>query len=83
MARQRVSLTKFLVHVLGGKPYDGASMRHAHKGLGLTDVQFDVVLESLADALRTCGVCEAHIAQIAAVADSTRGDVLCRTPAAP
>ncbi|KAI8928657.1 globin-like protein [Entophlyctis helioformis] len=80
MTRQRAMQTKFLVHIFGGKAYNGEAMRRAHKNLKLTDKHFDVVLEALTDALRTCGVCEAHIKQAAGLAEQTRVDILCRPP---
>ncbi|KAI8924239.1 hypothetical protein BC831DRAFT_466405 [Entophlyctis helioformis] len=81
MDRQRTMQTKFLMHVTGGTPYNGASMRKAHSRMRLTDEHFNVVLSTLAAALRECGVADVHIAQIAAVAETTRDDVLGRTPA--
>ena len=56
-------------------------MRSAHARLvkgGLTDVHFDAVVEHLGATLKELGVAAPLIAQIAAVAASTRADVLGR-----
>nr|KAJ3411935.1 hypothetical protein HK105_002486 [Polyrhizophydium stewartii] len=79
MERQRKMQTKFLLHVLGGREYNGKSMSKAHEHLKLTDEHFDVVLETLAAALRTAGVGEDLIKTIIATADTTREDVLGRS----
>eukprot|EP00842_Homolaphlyctis_polyrhiza_P000563 jgi/Hompol1/1507/HPOL_003821-RA len=80
MTRQRRMQTKFLVHVLGGKDYNGKSMRAAHARLKLTDEHFNVILETLTKALVSCGVGQADVDAIIAVAETTRDDILGRTP---
>jgi len=82
MDRQRAKQKAFLTMVLGGpSAYTGKDMRAAHAPLvkrGLNDVHVDVVIEHLGGTLKELGVSDEHIAAIAAVANSVRGDVLGR-----
>lgn len=77
----------FLTMVLGGPHnYTGLSMREGHKHLiarGLNDSHVDIVIEHLGDTLRELGVTDDKIAQVAALANSVRDDVLNRDPKAP
>lgn len=72
----------FLTMAFGGpNAYSGRDLRRSHKtmvGNGLTDVHVDAVLEHLASSLRELGVAEPLVAQVTALADSTRNDVLNR-----
>ncbi len=72
----------FLTMAFGGpNAYTGKSMRDGHAHLvrrGLNDSHVDAVLELLAASLRELGVTEPLIAQVAAIAESTRNDVLGR-----
>ena len=83
MARQTLHQKLFLKYAFGGMPnYPGKAMRKAHEHLvrdrGLNDAHFDAVLEDLARALRDLGVGEGMIGEVAAVAETTRNDVLDR-----
>ncbi|KAI8908899.1 globin-like protein [Gorgonomyces haynaldii] len=78
MQRQRKMQKAFLNHVLGGKPYHGKSMKEAHRKLHLTDVHFDAVLENMGRAMKELGVADDLIQQVAAIAATTRDDVLGR-----
>jgi len=82
MRRQSMHQKLFLKYAFGGMPsYSGQAMRKAHTHLvarGLTDVHFDAVLEDLGSALRGMGVGEEMIAEVGAVAETTRSDVLGR-----
>lgn len=82
MDRQRAKQKAFLTMVLGGPAaYTGRDMRTAHAGLvkrGLNDLHVDVVIEHLGGTLKELGVSDEHIAAIAGVANSVRGDVLGR-----
>lgn len=85
MARQTVHQKVFLKYAFGGLPnYPGRALRKTHERLvrekGLADTHFDAVLEDLGKALRDLGVGEDMIAEVVATAETTRGDVLCRTP---
>jgi hemoglobin len=82
MNQQAAKQKAFLTFVCGGpNHYTGKDMRSAHARLvkgGLTDVHFDAVVEHLGATLKELGVAAPLIAQIAAVASSTRSDVLGR-----
>lgn len=72
----------FLTMVLGGpNHYTGQDMRNGHRHLvarGLNDSHVDVVVEHLGATLAELGVPAAQIAQVAAIANSVRDDVLDR-----
>lgn len=82
MARQAAKQKAFLTMAFGGpNNYSGLDMRKAHAHLveqGLNDTHFDAVVENLGKTLRELGVGEELIAQVAAVAETTREDVLGR-----
>lgn len=82
MAQQRKKQTLFLTYVFGGpNNYSGKNMREAHAVLvkkGLSDVHFDAVIENLGNTLVEMGVGTDLINQAAAIAQSTRNDVLGR-----
>lgn len=70
----------FLTMAFGGPVnYSGQDMRRGHAHLvarGLNDSHFDAVVELLGQSLAELGVAPALIAEVAAVAESTRADVL-------
>lgn len=74
----------FLTMVFGGPTsYAGKDMRAGHKHLverGLNDTHFDAVIELLGQSLSQHGVASGDIAEIAAIANSVRNDVLNRAP---
>ena len=78
IAKQRA----FLTFVTGGPAeYTGKDMREAHRGLqarGLNDEHVDVVIEHLGATLASLGAAPEDIQEVAALADSVRGDVLGR-----
>ena len=80
MDRQAAKQKAFLTMVFGGpNNYTGADMRRGHAHLvarGLNDGHFDAVVENLGATLRDLGVAEPLIHQVAALAESTRNDVL-------
>jgi hemoglobin len=82
MDRQAAKQKAFLTMVLGGPArYTGLDMRRGHLHLiarGLDDEHVDAVIELLGETLAELGVPAATIAQIAAVAESARDDVLDR-----
>jgi hemoglobin len=77
----------FLTMVFGGPAnYSGQDMRRGHLHLiarGMTDEHVDVVIELLGQTLTELAVSPAIIAQIAAVANSVRDDVLDRPAGSP
>lgn len=82
MDRQAAKQKAFLTMAFGGPhKYTGADMRRAHQHLvarGLNDSHFNAVVELLGESLLELGVAPALIAQVAAIAESTRNDVLNR-----
>jgi len=82
MDRQRAKQKAFLAMAFGGPHnYSGKDMRTAHARLvikGLNDSHVDAIIELLGATLRDMGVAEDLIQQVAAIAESTRNDVLNR-----
>jgi hemoglobin len=82
MEKQAAKQKAFLTMAFGGPHhYTGLDMRHGHAHLvsrGLNDSHVDAVIEDLAATLRELNVGEDLIAQVAAIAESTRKDVLSR-----
>lgn len=83
MDRMRDHQKKFLTFAFGGTTsYDGQNMREAHARLveqmGLDDSHFDAVVENLGAVLTELGVAPELIGEVAGIAESVRGDVLCR-----
>lgn len=82
MDRQRAKQKAFLTFAFGGpNSYRGQDLRTGHarlRTMGLDDAHVDAVIELLGATLSELGVPAALIAQVAAVAESTRNDVLGR-----
>jgi hemoglobin len=82
MATQAAKQKAFLTFAFGGpNHYTGLDMRRGHARLvqqGLDDSHFDAVMEHLGGTLKELGVPDALIGQVAAIAESTRKDVLGR-----
>ncbi len=85
MPRQMLKQRAFLTLAFGGpQRYNGRGMRAAHADAvkrGLSDVHFDAVVELLGATLQEMGVASDLIQEVAAIAETTRDDVLNRTPA--
>ena len=84
MDRQSAKQKAFLTMVTGGPAnYTGQDMRRGHAHLvaqGLNDDHFDAVVELLAGTLAELGANSADIAEVGALANSVRDDVLNREP---
>ncbi|OBS08883.1 group I truncated hemoglobin [Acidihalobacter prosperus] len=82
MEGQAAKQKAFLTMAFGGPHnYTGRDMREGHKHLvarGLDDTHVDVIIELLGESLRELNVPDELIAQVAAIAESTRSDVLNR-----
>ncbi|MEJ2653672.1 MAG: group 1 truncated hemoglobin [Gammaproteobacteria bacterium] len=82
MDRQAAKQKAFLTMVMGGPSnYTGKDMREGHAHLvkrGLNDSHFDAVMEDLGATLQELNVPAELIAEAAAIAESTRNDVLNR-----
>ncbi|MAU41527.1 MAG: group 1 truncated hemoglobin [Kordiimonas sp.] len=78
VAKQKAFLTMVFD---GPNNYTGLDMRNGHKHLverGLNDSHVDIVIEHLGNTLKELGAAEADIAEVAAIANSVRDDVLNR-----
>src|SRR5208282_2928961 len=82
MAKQAAKQKAFLTMVLGGpNKYTGLDMRKGHAHLvarGLNDSHFDAVVENLGATLKELKVPVEKIAEVAALCETTRNDVLGR-----
>ena len=80
MDKQAAKQKSFLTMAFGGpNNYSGADMRHGHAHLvkrGLNDIHFDAVVENLAATLKELNVAPTLIAEVAALCETTRNDVL-------
>lgn len=82
MDKQAAKQKAFLTMAFGGpNNYTGEDMRKGHAHLvakGLSDKDFDAVMDNLGATLKELNVPDNLIAQAAAIAESTRNDVLGR-----
>lgn len=82
MEKQAAKQKAFLTMAFGGPHnYTGKDMREGHAHLvknGLNDSHFDAVMENLGATLKELNVPDELIGQAAAIAESTRNDVLGR-----
>lgn len=82
MEKQIQKQKSFLTMVFGGPTnYTGKDMREGHHHLikkGLNDSHVDIIIEHLGNTLKKLGAKEEDIAQVAAIANSVRDDVLNR-----
>jgi len=82
MTKQRGKQKAFLTMVFGGPSnYTGLDMRNGHAHLvakGLNDDHFNAVVENLGQTLKELGAQDELIAQVAALAETVRNDVLGR-----
>ena len=80
MAKQAAKQKAFITMAFGGpNNYSGADMRKGHAHLvakGLNDSHFNAVMENLGATLKELNVPADLIGQAAAIAESTRKDVL-------
>jgi len=80
MEEQIAKQKAFFTMAFGGpNNYTGSDMRSAHEHLvklGLDNSHFDAVMEHLGATMKELGVPDALIGQAAAIAESTRNDVL-------
>lgn len=77
MKKQKEHQTNFIGYVLGGpNKYTGRGMREAHAHLNLTDKEFNIIANLLAEALRFHGVPENDVSAVLKKVASTHDDVL-------
>jgi len=82
MEQQAAKQKAFLTMVFGGpNNYSGKDMRDGHAHLvrdGLNDSHFDAIMEHLGATMKELNVPDELIGEAAAIAESTRNDVLGR-----
>lgn len=82
MEKQIQKQKGFLTMVFGGpNNYTGKDMREGHRHLiekGLNDSHVDIIIEHLGNTLKELKAKDEDIAQVAAIANSVRDDVLDR-----
>jgi len=82
MDKQIPKQKAFLTMVFGGpNNYTGKDMREGHKHLvekGLNDEHVDITIGHLASTLKELGAAEEDIAEVGAIANSVRDDILNR-----
>ena len=80
MEKQVAKQKGFLTMAFGGpNNYTGTDMRKGHAHLverGLDDSHFDAVVEYLGNTLKELGVADDLVGEVAAIAETTRNDVL-------
>jgi len=80
MEKQAAKQKAFLTMAFGGtNNYTGMDLRRGHAHLvkrGLNDSHFDAVVEDLAATLKELNVANEHIAEVAALCETTRKDIL-------
>jgi hemoglobin len=70
-------LIDFISAATGGpRPYKGRSMQEAHKGMHITDKEFDAAARRLENALKQNGVKEAEVKELMALVEGTRKDIV-------
>jgi hemoglobin len=73
MTELRVHQAQFIAVVTGGPvEYDGADVREAHEGMGITDEEFDAVADHLDASLETYDVSETDRQQVLTEIESYR-----------
>ncbi|MFM8272146.1 MAG: group I truncated hemoglobin, partial [Gemmata sp.] len=67
-----------LVSEVSGGPlkYSGKSMKDSHKGMNITDAEFDALAGHLIAVLKKNGVAQADIDDLVKIVTSTRGDIV-------
>ena len=83
MRKQRQKQKSFLTYAFGGpNNYTSKNMRDGHRHMvrdqGLNDMHFDTIVELLAGTLKELDIPDSDIAQVGAIAESVRDDVLCK-----
>jgi hemoglobin len=75
------SLVEFVSSATGGPlKYTGKSMKEAHKGMGITDAEFDALAADLATVLKKYKVPQAETDEVMKLVGSTRGDIVEKAP---
>lgn len=77
MPRLKGKQVEFFCAALGGpEPYRGRSMREVHRGRGIGQVHFDLVVKHLGEALAEAGVPDPTIGSILTAIAPLQGDIV-------
>lgn len=77
MAEFKKNVIAFISSASGGPiPYKGKSMKEAHKGMGITDAEFDATAQALVKALKKNGIKQAEIDELVKAVAGTRKDIV-------
>jgi hemoglobin len=77
MSRQHQKQVTFFTQALGGpKVYQGGDMVSVHRGMGIADRHFDLLVKHLGDTLNEAGVPPALSAQVFALLGPLRAQVV-------
>lgn len=69
--------TKFISHALGGPAeYTGRTLANSHRGLKITNADFDEVAEILQDVLEDVGMEEEDVITVMGIVASTRSAIV-------
>ncbi len=75
------SLVEFISSATGGPlKYTGKSMKEAHKGMGITDAEFDALAADLATVLKKYNVPKAETDELMTLVGTTRADIVEKAP---
>ncbi len=82
VARLKAQLLDFVSQATGGPySYRGKSMKEAHRGMGITNAEFEAAAADLKKALEKNGVKPADIEQVMQLVGTTRADIVEATTA--
>jgi hemoglobin len=77
MPRVKGKQVEFFCAALGGpEPYCGRSMREVHRGRGIGQVHFDLVVKHLGEALAAAGVPDPTVGSILAAIAPLQNDIV-------
>jgi len=81
VAALKQSLVELVSEVSGGPlKYKGKSMKESHKGMGITDAEFDALAGHLIATLKEFKVPQAEMDELVKIVASTRGDIVEKAP---
>jgi len=76
-AEFKKNVVAFISSASGGPiPYKGKSMKEAHKGMGITDAEFDATAQALVKALKKNSVQQTDIDELMTAVTGTRKDIV-------
>ena len=84
VAKLKTQLVELVSAVSGGPiKYTGRDMKAAHKGMGITDAEFDALAGHLVATLKKYKVPQAEIDELVKIVAGTRGDIVEKAPVPP